>query len=125
MKNVDRTSATYHSVTVDDFTVVITEFRPKSKKEKKEKISIAAPVSSSDTSGQGPSSTENATFQKTSGGAMSEPGDPAADVAKDSKHELKDKMVDSTISVPMDHQNTVEDTTKPNVVPINDTSRSS
>ena len=39
MKNVDRSSATYHSVTVDDFTVVITEFKPKVKKEKKEKIS--------------------------------------------------------------------------------------
>ena len=41
MKNVDRSSATYHSVTVDDFTVVITEFKPKEKKEKvkKEKIS--------------------------------------------------------------------------------------
>lgn len=39
LKNVDRSSATYHSVTVDDFTVVITEFKPKVKKEKKEKIS--------------------------------------------------------------------------------------
>ena len=37
LKNVDRSSATYHSVTVDDFTVVITEFKPKVKKEKKEK----------------------------------------------------------------------------------------
>ena len=36
MKNVDRNSATYHSVTVDDFTVVITEFKPKVKKEKKD-----------------------------------------------------------------------------------------
>ena len=35
LKNVDRSSATYHSVTVDDFTVVITEFKPKVKKEKK------------------------------------------------------------------------------------------
>jgi hypothetical protein len=34
---VDRSSATYHSVTVDDFTVVITEFKPKAKKEKKAK----------------------------------------------------------------------------------------
>lgn len=32
LKNVDRSSATYHSVTVDDFTVVITEFKPKIKK---------------------------------------------------------------------------------------------
>ena len=37
LKNVDRSSATYHSVTVDDFTVVITEFKPKAKKEKKDK----------------------------------------------------------------------------------------
>ena len=36
LKNVDRNSATYHSVTVDDFTVVITEFKPKVKKEKKD-----------------------------------------------------------------------------------------
>ena len=36
LKNVDRSSATYHSVTVDDFTVVITEFKPKVKKEKKD-----------------------------------------------------------------------------------------
>ena len=36
LRNVDRNSATYHSVTVDDFTVVITEFKPKIKKEKKE-----------------------------------------------------------------------------------------
>lgn len=34
LKNVDRTSATYHSVTVNDITVVITEFKPKVKKEK-------------------------------------------------------------------------------------------
>ena len=41
MKNVDRNSATYHSVTVNDFTVVITEFKPKAKKERKEKKSAA------------------------------------------------------------------------------------
>ena len=35
LKNVDRSSATYHSVTVNDFTVVITEFKPKAKKERK------------------------------------------------------------------------------------------
>ena len=35
LKNVDRSSATYHSVTVNDVTVVITEFKPKVKKEKK------------------------------------------------------------------------------------------
>ena len=34
LKNVDRSTATYHSVTVNDFTVVITEFKPKAKKEK-------------------------------------------------------------------------------------------
>ena len=39
LKNVDRKSATYHSVTVNDFTVVITEFVPKVKKEKKPKVS--------------------------------------------------------------------------------------
>ncbi len=37
LKNVDRSSATYHSVTVNDITVVITEFKPKVKKEKKPK----------------------------------------------------------------------------------------
>ena len=37
LKNVDRSSATYHSVTVNDITVVITEFKPKKPKEKKEK----------------------------------------------------------------------------------------
>ena len=31
---MDRSTATYHSVTVNDFTVVITEFKPKAKKEK-------------------------------------------------------------------------------------------
>merc|ERR1719210_2498232 len=41
LKNVDRSSATYHSVTVNDFTVVITEFKPKAKKERKEKKSAA------------------------------------------------------------------------------------
>ncbi|QQP41639.1 RING1 and YY1-binding protein, partial [Caligus rogercresseyi] len=35
LRNVDRSSATYHSVTVNDFTVVITEFKPKNKKLKK------------------------------------------------------------------------------------------
>lgn len=65
LKNVDRSSATYHSVTVDDFTVVITEFKPKEKKEKvkKEKISNGA-IKSENTdkkdikkedSGEGPS----------------------------------------------------------------------
>ena len=39
LKNVDRNSATYHSVTVNDLTVVITEFKPKAKKEKKPKAS--------------------------------------------------------------------------------------
>ena len=39
MRNVDRNSATYHSVTVNDFTVVITEFKPKIKKEKEKKES--------------------------------------------------------------------------------------
>ena len=42
LKNVDRSSATYHSVTVDDFTVVITEFKPKVKKEKKIKKNKAS-----------------------------------------------------------------------------------
>ena len=42
LKNVDRSSATYHSVTVNDFTVVITEFKPKVKKEKKTKTSSMA-----------------------------------------------------------------------------------
>ncbi len=37
MKNVDRSSATYHSVTVNDITVVVTEFKAKVKKEKKPK----------------------------------------------------------------------------------------
>nr|ACO15532.1 RING1 and YY1-binding protein [Caligus clemensi] len=37
LRNVDRSSATYHSVTVNDFTVVITEFKPKVKKEKLKK----------------------------------------------------------------------------------------
>nr|ACO12448.1 RING1 and YY1-binding protein [Lepeophtheirus salmonis] len=37
LRNVDRSSATYHSVTVNDFTVVITEFKPKIKKEKLKK----------------------------------------------------------------------------------------
>ena len=63
MKNVDRSSATYHSVTVDDFTVVITEFKPKEKKEKvkKEKISNGNNNDSNDKKdkkdefGQGPS----------------------------------------------------------------------
>jgi len=41
LKNVDRSSATYHSVTVDDFTVVITEFKPKVKKEKEKKEKIS------------------------------------------------------------------------------------
>jgi len=45
LKNVDRSSATYHSVTVDDFTVVITEFKPKAKKEKKEKKEKVTKVS--------------------------------------------------------------------------------
>ena len=39
LRNVDRNSATYHSVTVNDFTVVITEFKPKIKKEKEKKES--------------------------------------------------------------------------------------
>ena len=41
LKNIDRSSATYHSVTVNDFTVVITEYQPKARKEKKEKGSKA------------------------------------------------------------------------------------
>lgn len=35
LKNVNRNAATYHSVTVNDLTVVITEFQPKVKKERK------------------------------------------------------------------------------------------
>lgn len=38
---MDRNSATYHSVTVNDLTVVITEFKPKVKKEKKVKVNKA------------------------------------------------------------------------------------
>ena len=41
LKNVDRNSATYHSVTVNDLTVVITEFKPKVIKEKKVKMNKA------------------------------------------------------------------------------------
>ncbi len=43
---MDRGSATYHSVTVNDFTVVITEFKPRVKKEKKpkDKKAPATPV---------------------------------------------------------------------------------
>ena len=47
MRNVDRSSATYHSVTVDDFTVVITEFKPKIKKEKKESTPQGRPQATS------------------------------------------------------------------------------
>ena len=54
LKNVDRSSATYHSVTVNDLTVVITEFKPKAKKEKKLKPSTTststAPVHDEDSS---------------------------------------------------------------------------
>ena len=89
MKNVDRSSATYHSVTVDDFTVVITEFKPKVKKEKekKEKISNGSNNSNNDKkdkikqeikeeSGEGPS--RNGTSEHASPNKIkteSKPGD--------------------------------------------------
>jgi YY1-associated factor 2 len=50
LKNVDRSSATYHSVTVNDLTVVITEFKPKVKKEKKAKTSKTASTLDEDSS---------------------------------------------------------------------------
>ena len=73
LKNVDRSSATYHSVTVDDFTVVITEFKPKVKKEKKDSEKKNN-NDKNDKNGEGPSKNGNA------GGPghdpKTEPGDP-------------------------------------------------
>jgi len=43
---VDRSSATYHSITVNDITVVITEFKPKPKKESAAKKKSKQPQSS-------------------------------------------------------------------------------
>lgn len=134
MKNVDRTSATYHSVTVDDFTVVITEFKPKAKKEKKEKISSnATPGSSSDTSCQGPPSiTELASSQIHC--VKNEPSDQVkpTDTFKEVKKELEttsgtlvESSTFSSKTVTTDHQSTVEDTAKPSVDAVNDTGRSS
>ena len=82
LKNVDRSSATYHSVTVDDFTVVITEFKPKEKKEKvkKEKISNGNnndKKDKKDESGQGPSRNGSNSSEHTSDNkdTKSKPGD--------------------------------------------------
>jgi hypothetical protein len=85
LKNVDRSSATYHSVTVDDFTVVITEFKPKEKKEKvkKEKISNGNNNDSNDKKdkkeefGQGPSRNGTNSSEHTSNNkdTKSKPGD--------------------------------------------------
>ncbi len=94
LKNVDRSSATYHSVTVDDFTVVITEFKPKAKKEKKEKIS--SPNGSSDNNDKNNGEHNNHGGPGGGGEGPSPPSQPpqqprnGADAAKDVKKEPGD-----------------------------------
>ena len=67
---MDRNSATYHSVTVDDFTVVITEFKPKVKKEKKAANVTAnnnhneAGSNNKNSNGEGPSSNKSMMTKK-------------------------------------------------------------
>lgn len=86
LKNVDRSSATYHSVTVDDFTVVITEFKPKVKKEKEKKEKISNGTNSNsdkndkkdkikEESGEGPSRNGTSEHASPNKDTKSKPGD--------------------------------------------------